>query len=119
MWAYGSHYCCVDEVIGSTHVSFDSGVACIASQTCHASVADRIPIEAALKYISVVRNIIKVDYAALKVNIMKCQWIKPNLVGSNRTMRQDEHRFWLIKDGEFQSHDREPYIMPGHATQVL
>ena len=97
LWAYGSCYRYVDEVIGLTQVSFDSGVACVTSQTCCASVADRSPIEAALKYVGVVRNIIKVDYTALKVNIMKCQWIKHNLVGSNRTMRRDEHGFWFKK----------------------
>ena len=119
MWVYGSHYRCMDEVIGLTHVSFDSRVACVASQTCRASLVDKSLVEAALKYIGIVRNIIKVDYTTLKVNIMKYQWIKPNLVGSNRTMRQDEHGFWLIKDGKFQSHDTKPYIMLGHATQVL
>ena len=61
-----------------------------------------------MKYVGIVRNIIKVDYATLKVNVMKCHWIKPNIVRPNRTVHQDEHGFWLIKDTEFQSHDTEP-----------
>ena len=118
MYAYGSHYRCLDELFGSTYISFDSGVACTMTQACRASASDRNPVEAPLKYVGVLRNIIKVEYASVKINVMKCQWIKPNLRGPNRTMRRDDHGFWLVKDGEFQAANIEPYIMPEHATQV-
>ena len=53
----------------------------------------------------------------LKINVMKCQWIKPSLRGLNRTMRRDEHGSWLVKCGEFQAANIEPHIMRVNATQ--
>jgi hypothetical protein len=32
MWAYGNHYRCENALLGTTHVSYDSGVACIVNQ---------------------------------------------------------------------------------------
>lgn len=117
MFAYGNHYRCEDPLLGSTHVSYDSGVASIINQRCRASVNDRNEIDADLKYVGVLRKIMRVVYASLKMNIMKCSWVKPNLVG-NPTMRVDEHGFWLARVGVFQQEDVEPYIFPEQASQV-
>lgn len=117
MYAYGSHYRCEDRLLGGTHVSYDSGVASIINQVCMSSRSDRNPVEAQLRYVGVLRKIIRVQYASFKVNIMKCQWIKPNLVG-RPTMRKDEHGFWLVKEGVYQGEDDEPYILSTHASQV-
>ena len=64
-------------------MSVNSGVASIVSQTYRSSIKDRNPVEALLMYVVVVWNIIKVAYACIKVVVMKCQWIKPNLIGAS------------------------------------
>lgn len=117
MWAYGNHYRVESEAHGNTYVTYDSGIACVATALCQASSSDRRPVEAQLKYVGVLRNIKQVDYVYMKINVMECSWIKPNVAG-NPTMRQDEHGFWLIRKGAFQSARSEPFLLPRHASQV-
>ena len=117
MWAYGNHYSAQDPLVGNTYLTYDSGVACIASAVCVASTSDTRPIEADLKYVGVLRKILQVDYVYRKINVMVCDWIKPNVAG-NATMKQDSHGFWVIKKGAFQGPRAEPYILPAHASQV-
>lgn len=117
MWAYGSHFRAESELLGNIYISYDSGIAVVALTTCQSSRADRRPVDAALKYVGVVRKIIRITYGTYQVNVMRCSWIKPNVVG-NRTMRQDEHGFWLVKKDAFQPRSAEPYILPAHASQV-
>ena len=116
MYAYGYHFR-VDNEQGQSHISFDSGVACIATQTCRSSRADQHPIEADLQYVGVVKDIIEVDYGHIQYTVLKCSWIRPDTRG-NRTIRQDEHGFWSVKFGARQFPPIEPYIMPVHAKQV-
>ena len=117
MWAYGNHYRTEDLGIGNPFVTYDSGVACVASTLCQASSTDQRPVEANLMYVGILRRIIQVNYAFKKINLMECSWIKPNVTG-NATIRKDEHGFWLIKKNAFQGPRAEPYILPVHASQV-
>jgi hypothetical protein len=117
MWAFGNYYRTQDVFVGNPYISYDSSEACVAKVSCHSSTRDRRPLDSRLKYVGVLRNILRVDYAVLKINIMECSWIKPNLAG-NRTIFQDAHGFWLVKKDAFQSSMEEPYILPVHASQV-
>lgn len=117
MWAYGNHFRAEDITIGNTHEGYDSGVAAIVSTECQASTADRRLVQANLKYVGVLRNIIQVNYVSLKVNVMECSWIRPNVTG-NATMKTDEHGFSLVKRDAFQGPRAEKYILPAHASQV-
>jgi hypothetical protein len=74
-------------------------------------------VEAHLKYVGVLRKIMSVDFSSLKVNILKCQWYQPDLMG-RPTMRVDEYGFWKLKENTFQEVKNEPYLLPAHASQV-
>ena len=65
MYAYGYHFR-VDDEEGRSNVSFDSGVACIATQTCRSSTRDRHPVEAPLQYVGILKDILEVDYGHLQ-----------------------------------------------------
>ena len=116
MYAYGSHFC-VDDENGRNSVSYDSGVACIATQTCRSSRADRHPVEASLQYVGILKDIFRVDYGHIQYNVLKCSWIRPDVQG-NRTVREDDHGFWSVKFAARQVPAVEPYLMPVHAKQV-
>ena len=118
MSAYGNHFRVEDPAQGNPYRTFDSGVACIGVTVCQNSASDRRPVEAHLKYVGIVRNIIQVDYDVLKVNVLSCSWIKPD-VAANSTMKQDEHGFWLIKNDAFLRAHVDPYIFPAQASQVF
>ena len=117
MYAYGYHFR-IDDEGGRSNVSYDSGIACIATQTCTSSRADQNPVEAALQYVGILKDIIDVDYGHLQYTILKCSWIRPDMQGRNRTMRVDEHGFWSVRFNARQYPAVEPYIMPVHAKQV-
>lgn len=117
MWAYGNHFRCESKTVGNPHISYDSGIAAVAITTCQSSSRDIRPIETILQYVGVVRGIMRLSYGTLKVNVMTCSWIRPNLVG-RPTIRKDPHGFWLVKKGAFQPPNMEPYILPAHAAQV-
>ena len=116
MWCRGYHFRTHDEE-GRQHVTFDAGVAAIITQECRSSVADMNPIEADLQYVGIVKDIFTIDYGHLKFNVLKCSWIKPDIVGE-RTIKQDRDGFWLVKHQARQSPEVEPYIMAVHARQV-
>lgn len=116
MYAYGNHFR-VDDEARRGHVSFDSGVACIAIQMCRSSRADRDPVEAALKYVGIVKDILQVEYGHIKYVTLKCSWIKPDVEGTP-TIRTDEHGFWSVKFAACQTPPVEPYLMPCHAKQM-
>ncbi|KAG0504774.1 hypothetical protein M758_2G127700 [Ceratodon purpureus] len=116
MYAYGSHFR-VDDEAGQSHISFDSGVACIATQTCRSSISDQNPVAADLKYVGIIKDIIQVEYGHIKYVTLKCSWIRPQLEGF-RTIREDEHGFWSVKFGARQYPPVEPYVMPSHVKQV-
>lgn len=86
MYAYANHYRVEDTIEGNPYVTYDSGVACIATTMCEYSATDRRLVQANLKYVGVLRKIIRVDYNVLQVNVMSCDWIKPNMAG-NRNIR--------------------------------
>jgi hypothetical protein len=67
-------------------------IACLGNQCCQASRDDRNPVNATLKYIGVLRSIMRVHYASTKINVMKCAWVKPNVMRS-RKMKMDDHGF--------------------------
>ena len=79
MWAYGYHFRADDER-GRAHVSFDADVAASIMQTCHSSRANMNHVEAQLQYVGVINDIVIVDYGHLKFNVLKCSWIRPQLV---------------------------------------
>lgn len=118
MWAYGNHYRIEDTLQGNPYLTFDSGVACLATTLCQHSPRDLRPVEAELKYVGILRRIIRVDYVHLKINVMECSWIKPNIAGL-RTIKQDEHGFWLIKKDAYQGGNANPYVLPVHTSQVF
>ena len=117
MWAYGYHLRTDDEQ-GRAHVSFDSGVAAIITQECRSSRADQHPVEAWLKYVGIIKDIVQLDYGLHKYTVRRCSWVKPNQEGAS-TMRRDNHGFWSLKFDARQSHDIEPYILPAHVQQVI
>lgn len=117
MFAYSNHYRCEILLHGNRHLSYDSGVASIASTTCRSSARDRNPVQADLKFVGVLRNIIQVTYGSIRFNVMKCAWTLPNMVG-RPTMSVDEHGFWLIKCNALKEVSPDPYIMRAHASQV-
>ncbi|KAG0573462.1 hypothetical protein KC19_VG180400 [Ceratodon purpureus] len=116
MYAYGNHFR-VDDKAGHSHISFDIGVACIATQTCRSSIADQNPLEVDLKYVGIIKDIIQVEYGHIKYITLKCSWIRPHLEGS-RSIRVDEHGFWSVKIAARQYPPVEPYVMPSHVKQV-
>ena len=79
MSAYGNHYRIEDPLEGNPYKTYDSGVACIASTLCQFSATDRRPVQANLEYVGVLRKIIRLDYNVLQINVMSCDWIKPNV----------------------------------------
>jgi hypothetical protein len=117
MWAYGNHFRCKSELWGSTHSSYDVGVAFVILQEYQSSVHDVNWMEAQLKYVGILRKIMSVDFSSLRVNIMKYQWYQPDVMG-RATMIVDEYGFWKVKDYTFQDLKTEPYIMPANASQV-
>jgi hypothetical protein len=56
MWAYEYHFRSNDER-GRAHVSFNSGVAAIITQTCRSSRVDKNPVEAELQYVGIINDI--------------------------------------------------------------
>ena len=116
MWAHGYHFRADDED-GRANVSYDSGVAALITQECVSSRADRHPVEAALNYVGVIRDILLVDYGIHQYNVLKCSWIRPNLEGP-RTIRRDVNGFWSVKHGARQTPVVEPYVFPNHVQQV-
>ena len=116
MWSFGYHFR-TDEEDGRQHVSFDSGVAAIITQTYRLSRLDLNLIEVDLQYVGIIKDIMQVNYGHLKFNVLKCSWIKPDLEGEP-TIREDKDGFWLVKHGARQSLDVEPYLMAAHARQV-
>ena len=117
MWAFGNHFRVEDPLMGNQYLTYDSGVACVAATVCQASAADRRPAEATLQYVGILDNIIQLDYIVRQINVLACSWIKPNVMG-NPSMRQDSHKFTLIKHVAFQPANAEPYVMPAHVSQV-
>jgi len=113
MYAYGQHFR-VDDEAGRSHVSFDSGVACLAIQTCKSSRANRNPVEATLRYVGIVKDILEVEYGHLKYNVLRCSSIRPNLQGLP-CIKVDEDGFWSVKFHTRQSLAMEPYVLPSHA----
>jgi hypothetical protein len=101
MWAYKNHFYCEDALYGATHVSYDSGVACIMNQRCQSSTTDRNPVDASLKFIGVLQNILRVEYA----------WVRHDVFGSRKIL-MDEYGFWLVKLGALQEEEVEPYVFP-------
>ena len=116
MYAYGHHFR-VDDEIGQSHISFDSGVACLATQVCKSSRVDTNPVEATLKYIGILKDKLQVEYGHLKYVVLKCSWIRPDLEGAS-TIREDSHGFWSVKYDARQATSMEPFLMPTHAKQV-
>ena len=116
MYAYGFHFR-VDDEVGPNYETYDSGVAAIITQECRSSLADRRPVEADLQYVGVIKDIVRVEYGHIQWTTLKCSWIRPNLEGT-RTIKRDEHGFWLVKFNARQSPPVEPYILPVHAKQV-
>ena len=118
MWAYGNHYRCLPEEESTTHETFDSGVFVMSPQGCRASAQDTNIVEADLPYIGILKKIVVVTYITLRMTVMKCSWIRPNL-GRNPTVRQDDHGFWMVKSGARQDPHREnPYVFPYSVSQV-
>ena len=116
MSAYGFHFRADDEQ-GRSHKSFDAGVAAIITQTCRSSRSDRNPVEAALQYVGIINEILKIEYGHISFNVLNCSWIKPHLEGIP-TMRVDEDGFWSVKFNARQTPPVEPYIFPKDAKQV-
>jgi hypothetical protein len=56
-----------------------------------------------------------VQYASTKMNVMRCAWVKPDVVG-NRKIMKDDHGFWLVKLVELQETEVEPYVFPVHVS---
>lgn len=117
MYAYGYHFR-TDAEQGRSSVSYDSGVAAIITQECRSSRADRNPVEAALQYVGIITDILKVNYGALKYNVLRCSWIRPDLEGPMLSMREDVHGFWSVKFNARMPTNIEPFILPSHAQQV-
>lgn len=117
MYAYGYHLRSDDEQ-GRSHVTFDSGVAAIITQTCRSSRFDLHPVEASLEYVGIIKDIVQADYGIHKFTALKCSWIKPNREG-HPTMREDEHGFWSVKYAARQTPAVEPYVFPNHVHQVM
>ncbi|KAG0595825.1 hypothetical protein M758_UG201200 [Ceratodon purpureus] len=116
MWSYGYHFRTEGDG-GPNYVSFDSGVAAIITQECQSSKADWNLVEADLLYVGIISDILRVDYGHVKLNVLKCSWIKPHLEGA-RTIRQDVDGFWTVKYAARQPAGVEPYITPSNARQV-
>ena len=116
MYAYDNHFR-VDDERGTSHVSFDSGVATIITQECRSSRVDQSPIHASLQYVGVIKDIFRVDYRHIFFNVFRCSWIKPNMDG-NATIREDEHGFWSIKFNARQPAGLESYIFPCDVSQI-
>ena len=115
MYAYGNHFR-VDDERGTSHVSFDSGVAAIITQECRSSWIDQSPLHASLQYVGVIKDIFRVDYGHIFFNVFRCSWIKPNM-GGNASIREDKHGL-LVKFNARQPTGLEPYIFPCEISQV-
>ena len=117
MWAYGSHYRCLNEDDDNNFVSFDPGVTVVIKTWCRLSARDRHPFEAELKYVGVFRKVIQVRHGDTLRTVMQCFWIRPNLEGIP-TMRRDANGMWLAKYWSRQQPEREPYVFPYNMKQV-
>lgn len=76
--------------------SFDnSGVLCKADTTCYASTSDNNPIEGAIDYYGVLREVVELQYLGhLSVVLFKCDWY--NVLSSFNGMKIDEYGFVCV-----------------------
>ena len=116
MSSFGNHFR-VDNEVGRSHVTFDSGVAAIITQVCRSSRQDQHPVEAELDYVGIVKDIFQVQYGHIPYNVLRCSWIRPNLTGAP-TIKKDAHGFWSVKYNARQVPCSEPYLLSCHAKQV-
>ena len=75
-------------------------------------------MDAKLPYVRILKKIVVVTYQTIPRTLMKCSRIRPNLAG-NRTVKQDEYGFWLVKFDARQDENREnPYVFSYSVSQV-
>jgi hypothetical protein len=117
MWAYGNHFRS-EPAEGETHAYFDAGVAVVSITPYRARASDRNVVEAKLKWVGVLKHIFVVQYAAHKRTIMRCAWVRPNLMGQARTMKRDLHGFWTVKYDARLGRGQEDYVFPNTVSQV-
>jgi hypothetical protein len=116
MWAYGYHIR-VEPKGRNSHVTYDCGVACVFTQECRSSRADRNPVEVHLQYVEIVKNIYEVTYRTMRRVVLKCDWIRSNYRG-HPTMKRDDYGFWMVKHNARVGRNLNLYVFPLSVKQV-
>jgi hypothetical protein len=106
MWAYGCHFRC-DNKNGPTHVTNDSGIACISDSSTN-TILD----------VGILKLVIVVQYAATDICLMKGSWVMAN-EGGCRTIKKDNMGFWNVKlNARYDPHRHNSYVFPSAISKV-
>ena len=104
MWAYGCHFRCDPETRDS-HVTFDSGIASVSSDS---STLD----------VGILKDILLISYGKLNCVVMQGEWIKSTEQG-RAAIRKDRYGFWSVL---FNARERgpqvNPFVFPSTVSQV-
>ena len=108
MHAYGALYRCQVGESSTNHVTFDSGIARRLSEQQTSGID-----------VGVLRELLMVEYGALKPVVMKVSWIKHREEG-RRTIKRDPHGFWMARiDSMDLVYHENPFVFPEHVSQVF
>ena len=112
MWAYGNHYRTIPRGSMVTHLTNDTGIACIQDVGHNVAVAERSILMANLEKVGTLREIIVVSYSSKPKAIMVGNWIKES------DITRDAHGLWIAQMDSIKDHDISPYVLPGQVSQV-
>ena len=101
-------YRCLTRDTLPSHVTFDAGIARKLSKHDDEGVD-----------IGILKDILMVDYGALKLVVMRVSWVKHGNEGWS-TIRKDCHDFWMAKlDCKDLGKHYNQYVFPKHVSQVF
>lgn len=110
MWAYGNHYRAIPQGGMATHVTNDTGIACIGGVDRNMAMAERSILMSNLERVGTLREIIVVNYSSKPKAIMIGNWIKESNVN------RDAHGLWMAQMNSVEEHDISPYVLPVHVS---
>lgn len=107
MWSYGAHLRC-DTGDSSSHVTYDSGIGVMESETVEGSID-----------VGVLSKIYLVAFGSLSVIVLKVSWIE-HLNQGRRTIRKDPAGLWTCFFNAREDGTRKnPFILPANSSQVF
>jgi Domain of unknown function (DUF4216) len=120
MWSKGRHFR-VERLDEKRAATQDCGVMGWFTQDSQSSMSDRNPIRSTVAHYGKIEEILTIKYHAhttLEEVVLRCKWLKMNLVGANRTCEEDPCGFTRIKTNTF-SQTSDPFAFPHHLEQCF